>query len=418
MKTILERNKIWIAIIFAIVAGAIIYFLTAKPAEDVQGMDVSSDTDVQVETPPVAPEAVQEPAIVVVKPVEPVSADKPQPATTEAETPLQAPSEPVDDTTAPTVAAVEDSTEESTTEQTDIVVVEPVAEAQAGADTVTTAQEEPDTDSPSFDVVRVDESGMAIIAGTAVPNSTVTVIIDGEEVGEAVASNAGEFVAIVQAPPAENAQNIELQSEIDGELQFSDESIIILPVLQTVSTESFNESVVGTVAPTIIKATPEAITIVHSGALTLIDYISIDSISYNEVGDVDLAGRGVPNQNVIVYVDSAAIIKAEISPTGTWKTTLQDLSAGQYTLRVDQVDLAGKVTSRMETPFQRVYPQEVRGSAENTYTVQPGNSLWVIASGKYGEGQQYFQIFAANRDKIRDPNLIYPGQVFQMPDTE
>jgi len=412
MKMILERNKIWIALAFAIMAGAIIYFLMTKPAENIPVVEVSSDTGVQIETLPATSETDGGATIVVVEP------------TSEELTTTDAPLENVATQTAPEASDAgvsETNTDESIVETSNNVVDDPALELQSDTADVTealTTQEEATTDSPSFDVVRVDETGMAVIAGTAVPNSTVTVIIDGEEVGEAVASNAGEFVAIVQTPPAENAQNIELQAEIDGELQFSNESIIILPVLQTVSTESLNESVVETVAPTIIKATPEAITIVHSGAQTLIDYISIDSISYNEVGDVDLAGRGVPNQNVIVYVDSTAIIKAEISTTGTWKTTLQNLQAGQYTLRVDQVDLAGKVTSRMETPFQRVYPQEVRGSTENTYTVQPGNSLWVIASGKYGEGQQYFQIFAANRDKIRDPDLIYPGQVFQLPDTE
>jgi nucleoid-associated protein YgaU len=47
--------------------------------------------------------------------------------------------------------------------------------------------------------------------------------------------------------------------------------------------------------------------------------------------------------------------------------------------------------------------------------VQPGFTLWAIAEANFGDGVRYVQVFEANRDKIRDPNLIYPGQVFTVP---
>jgi nucleoid-associated protein YgaU len=50
-----------------------------------------------------------------------------------------------------------------------------------------------------------------------------------------------------------------------------------------------------------------------------------------------------------------------------------------------------------------------------TVTVQPGFTLWGIAKENFGEGVLYVQVFEANRDKIRDPDLIYPGQVFSIP---
>ena len=48
-------------------------------------------------------------------------------------------------------------------------------------------------------------------------------------------------------------------------------------------------------------------------------------------------------------------------------------------------------------------------------TVQPGNTLWALASETYGDGFQYVRLFDANKDQIRDPDLIYPGQVFVLP---
>ncbi|WP_235829736.1 LysM peptidoglycan-binding domain-containing protein [Frigidibacter oleivorans] len=48
-------------------------------------------------------------------------------------------------------------------------------------------------------------------------------------------------------------------------------------------------------------------------------------------------------------------------------------------------------------------------------TVQPGFTLWGIATENYGDGFQYVRLFEANRSQIRDPDLIYPGQVFTVP---
>ncbi|MGB0799036.1 MAG: LysM peptidoglycan-binding domain-containing protein [Planktomarina sp.] len=49
-------------------------------------------------------------------------------------------------------------------------------------------------------------------------------------------------------------------------------------------------------------------------------------------------------------------------------------------------------------------------------TVQPGATLWAIAEERYGDGTQFLKVFEANKDRIRDPNLIYPGQVFEVPE--
>ena len=48
-------------------------------------------------------------------------------------------------------------------------------------------------------------------------------------------------------------------------------------------------------------------------------------------------------------------------------------------------------------------------------TVQPGFTLWGIARKSYGDGVLYVRVYEANKDQIRDPDLIYPGQVFTVP---
>jgi nucleoid-associated protein YgaU len=49
-------------------------------------------------------------------------------------------------------------------------------------------------------------------------------------------------------------------------------------------------------------------------------------------------------------------------------------------------------------------------------TVQPGATLWAIAEETFGSGIYYVEVFEANSDLIRDPDLIYPGQIFRMPE--
>ena len=54
-------------------------------------------------------------------------------------------------------------------------------------------------------------------------------------------------------------------------------------------------------------------------------------------------------------------------------------------------------------------------SAKRTYTVKRGDCLWKIARSFYGNGALYTRIYDANTNKIANPNLIYPGQVFVIP---
>jgi nucleoid-associated protein YgaU len=54
--------------------------------------------------------------------------------------------------------------------------------------------------------------------------------------------------------------------------------------------------------------------------------------------------------------------------------------------------------------------------AGRSYTVQKGDSLSKIAKREYGDAQQWRKIYEANRDLIANPDLIYPGQVFRIPE--
>jgi nucleoid-associated protein YgaU len=55
------------------------------------------------------------------------------------------------------------------------------------------------------------------------------------------------------------------------------------------------------------------------------------------------------------------------------------------------------------------------GSKTTTAVVSRGDTLWRISRLTYGVGERYAIVYRANRERIRDPNRIYPGQIFILP---
>lgn len=52
---------------------------------------------------------------------------------------------------------------------------------------------------------------------------------------------------------------------------------------------------------------------------------------------------------------------------------------------------------------------------DRTVTVKEGDSLSKIAKHELGDANRWREIFDANKDKIKDPDKIFPGQVFTLP---
>ncbi len=182
-------------------------------------------------------------------------------------------------------------------------------------------------------------------------------------------------------------------------------------------------------APRVLLASENGIKVLQDGGSgpAALDAIALDSINYDPKGEVSLAGRGQGEGFARVYLNNRPVLTEPIQVDGSWRAPLPDVDPGVYTLRIDEVNLEGKVISRVETPFKREEPaalaalsaaEEVpeSGIKLSLVTVQPGNTLWGIATRNYGKGILYVRVFEANRDRIRDPDLIYPGQVFTIPE--
>ena len=331
---------------------------------------------------------------------------------------------------------------------------------------------------PSFDEVRREGDGMTVIAGRAAPGARVSVISNGAEVASAQADRSGKFATLAILPPDGSGKILSLSADAETGPVASVEEVILAPITAPavaqvtlaepadVSIDTTSETTPDDTAPeaasapvaeprgeapddsapemtevaavtpqpdpappsadtpvALLKSDADGVELLPGTAPEVTDRIALDTITYSDEGEVRLAGRAQAQaSSVRVYLDNRSVGALEVDPQGRWRGDIEDIQTGIYTLRVDELDQGGDVISRVETPFKRESPEVLaRATADNdgpikAVTVQEGATLWAIARERYGDPTLYVRVFAANRSSIRDPDLIYPGQVFDLPD--
>jgi nucleoid-associated protein YgaU len=261
---------------------------------------------------------------------------------------------------------------------------------------------------PSFDIVKVDPSGHAVIAGRAAPGSKVAVLDGDKRLGEVTADDRGEWVLVPTAPmtPGERQLTLEATNPATGATTRSTDTVAL--AVAAPATGGAGSGTVAVLLPGNANEPAQALQTPNARAGEL----SIDTAEYGEKGELMLSGHAAPNATLRLYADNQPIGTATTDAQGKWSlVSPRPAGAGKTGLRVDQLAADGSVAHRIETPFE----PPAAGIPTGRYTVQAGNSLWVIARKAYGNGLQYTVIFGANKQQISDPNLIYPGQVITLP---
>lgn len=371
----------------------------------------------------------------------------------------------------------------------------------------------PDLAAPRFDLVRVDGTGSAVIAGQAGAGSSVTLKIDGDPIEVVEADGGGNFVAMLALSPSDLPRILSLEASLPGADSVPGEATVIIapfsgtalaevavtgtppepppaqrtdrpgvgevtstspstpapgdgtatasgtpappagaapgsppeadtasaalpapPVAAPDAPEPPEETAPLAEAPPATAAEPQAPAVLMAdadgvrvlqapgAAPSAQTEIQLDAITYDLEGDVTLAGRGPAEASVRVTLNNQPINMGEIGPGGQWSLGLPDVDPGTYTLRLEQLAADGTVTRTVTTPFLREDPDRIRENpmlvdpGASVITVQRGFTLWGIAEANFGDGILYVQIFEENRGEIRDPDMIFPGQIFALPD--
>lgn len=165
--------------------------------------------------------------------------------------------------------------------------------------------------------------------------------------------------------------------------------------------------------------------------------VTIDAVELENGSRFYAAGSAADGAVVRLYIDDKALGDAK-SGKGRWLFQGDvKLAPGKHLVRIDQIGAGGAVLARAEVPFEIAddvlsaptlasgvgSAQAGAGSAgeasptqPSTFIIRRGDNLWMIAKRLYGQGIRYSTIYQANTDQIRNPDLIYPGQVFVIPE--
>ena len=300
-----------------------------------------------------------------------------------------------------------------------------------------------DTVAPTFDIVRVTPQGNAVVAGRAEPFARV-VVRDGERVlGETQADRNGEFVIVPERRVSAGGRELTLSSRgPNGRDVAGLDSVVVmvgLPPAELAMAElpavpaapipaatvaappvPSSDAVQGTKAE--VTPPPLVVLLPRDGAAprflqapSKAQGLALSAVDYDQQGDIRFSGSAKPSAPVRVYVDNKPVGEASTDGAGQWTLTPPvAMPPGVHQLRVDEIARGGQVEHRVELPFQRTIAP-VSGLSPGQMVVQPGSNLWRIARQTYGAGARYTVIYLANKEQIRDPNRIYPGQIFAMP---
>ncbi len=273
---------------------------------------------------------------------------------------------------------------------------------------------------PSFDVVRVEPDGAYVIAGRADPSVVVTLMVDGEPADSEPTNTEGGFAIASTTSLAPGDHDLTLRARAPGgETLLSDEHVTVI-----VSADRTQQPVVALAdpqAPTRVLQQPAD---PLEGATVLIRVVEADQETFS------VSGKAAPGELVRIYLDDAPVGSTTTDADGSFalKAVLA-LTAGDHAVRVDQVRPDGSVVGRAEVSYAYApgEPAPVVAAAAppadpttpagmRRIVVQRGDNLWKFSRQFYGAGERYTTIYQANRNHIIDPDLIYPGQEFLVPD--
>lgn len=285
----------------------------------------------------------------------------------------------------------------------DFELTPPVIEETAADDFPVMENNLPAVVKAAFDIVRVEEDGTMVAAGKGAVGEEIS-LMDGDSVLAVVKINAdGEWVYVPETPLSAGEHELWLRDSSDNARNESEVVVVTVP-----------ERVNGAEALAVLMS-PDAEDITVLQAPEPIEaLIDIQSVNYAD-GSFKIAGNVREAGKINVYVNNSFAGSTRVGKAGKWTLkTAHAVKAGmKYTIRADKTDENGQVSARIEVPFEI----ETGMDADNVRRVRvvKGDSLWKIAKFVYGRGNAYVTIYRANKKQIKDPNLIYPNQVFVVP---
>lgn len=297
-----------------------------------------------------------------------------------------------------------------------------------------------------INLARVRQDGTTVIAGQAIANSTVNLLRDGKIIGTTIANEAGEWVIVpdIQLEEGSHLLSVEIITP-EGERIISPMAVVIdmpnppdnssstndgTPLVALVPyTDEANQATRVLQAPdeNAVSATSApasdqknnataATTSTSASASPATPSVRIRIIQALSRDQLAVSGNSGGGSAVTVQVNSTTAA-ADLDDTGMFYAAVNiNPEVEVFNLRVELKDENGNVLARASLKLSQAQIEQTQGN-NSLVVVHRGDALWRIAYRTYGEGIRYVDIYRKNQKQIDDPDLIYPDQIFVIPNS-
>ncbi len=303
---------------------------------------------------------------------------------------------------------------------------------------------------PHISLVNVAPDGIVVLSGEALPDSTIIVSEDGHVISEAQAIGSGEWVAVLDEALSEGEHLLVVtMRDSEGNETISTEAVVVsldgsgsneplvvlVPFDDEMTRPQVLQSPLGLSGQTeiVVSDTPEVtltqdnvgateqpeqpeqmmptVVIRHVEALSQTEMLIVGGVFGDEPGDETGDELGilvvkVAGEPVVAVRDGKGGYKAEADIP-------QGLEAFNVIVTLTSPD--GEELASAKVRLIKKKLEQILDGARRLVIIQRGDALWRIAYQTYGKGIRYIDIYQSNRQEILDPNLIYPDQVFVIP---
>lgn len=251
---------------------------------------------------------------------------------------------------------------------------------------------------PTFDLVRIEQSGNIVIAGRNSHESNISVIINKKVVATEHTNSDGEFV---YAPANAFKPGNYVISLIDADKNIKSKDSVFVYI----SEQGYKNSVS-------LLMTERGSKVMQAPELADGDLV-VSKIDYLDTGRLVVTGKALPRLRVSLSLNDRYLGFARVSDYKNFGlgADVGDLKPGEnYKINIRLHDSEGTTIANVEHEF--VMP-EMTGDSNTFYTVRRGDCLWIIARNFLRKGILFTMI--AERNSIKNPDLIYPEQLLQIP---
>ena len=303
----------------------------------------------------------------------------------------------------------------------------------------------------TIDLARVKPDGAAVFAGTAAPNAKIRIFEGDILLGETIANANGEWVIVLEKSLAAGQHLISVAMErSDGTTEMADRSLAVeiyqdtetkplVALLPETATEvpvliqspddvdkakpaaTASEAIVADAAKAdatmseTAAAAPGKAEANSQIAASQIAALAPSAIVWRDASRILISGTSRGGVRVAVNDAKGQFGEALVLADGAWQVAGSlDMDIAVNQLRFALFDDANQIIARYDLPVKaRDLAKGQDGSP--LVVVNKGDMLWRIAYHQLGEGVKYVDIVRRNQQDIADPDLIFPKQIFAVP---